>query len=242
MKKFGLIALGLVVILGIAVYMLLGNLDGLVKNTIENVGTELTGTRVQLSGVEINLGNGSATLRGLEIDNPPGYTSDYAFELDRVTVAIDLSSLSGSVIVLNEVTVEGARLNAEQKAASSNLSDILRQVHANAKTAEQAPVEEETPSEPSEIMFAVKKFVVAGTQATVLTEVQEPITAKIPDLRRNNIGSPEAGLTPAQLGDALLGALIEEVQAAAKDILADRAMEAAKDKLREKIGLPVNKR
>ena len=169
MKKFGMVALGLALILGIALYVLLGNLDGLVKNTIEKVGTQLTGTNVQLSGVDIDLGNGSATLRGLEIDNPPGYTTDYAFQLDRVTVAIDLSSLGGSVIVLNEVIVEGARLNAEQKAASSNLSDLLRQVHANTKTAEQAPTEEAPSGEPRDVRLAVRKFVFAGTQATVTT-------------------------------------------------------------------------
>jgi hypothetical protein len=244
MKKLAIAALGLVLIVGIFAYLLLDNLDALVENTIEKVGTELTGTGVHLDGTEIDLAKGSATLWGLKIDNPSGYSSDYAFLLDRVTIALDLASLKGAVIVLNEIIVKGARLNAEQRGASNNLSDLLDNIEGNTKQAE--AVEEETkedaPDETADVRLAVKKFVFADTEATVLSEGQEPVAIKVPDVRRNNIGDPRTGLTSAQLGDALLHAVIEEVQEAVKDHLAELAKEAAKDKVREKLGLPRSER
>ncbi len=54
------------------------------------MGTELTGTKVSLEGTTIDLTTGGATLQGLTIDNPRGYSSDYALYLEKVTVAIDL--------------------------------------------------------------------------------------------------------------------------------------------------------
>ncbi len=240
MKKLGLVALAVVVVIGIAVFTLLDNLDSLVKGTIEKVGTELTGTAVSLDAVAVDLGKGSASLQGLTIDNPRGYTSDYAFNLKEVTVAIDLASLKGAVIVLNEVIVRGARLNAEQKGESSNLSELLANVEANAK--ESSTETEQAPQgESADVRLALKRFVFANTKATLITEVEKPKSIKVPDVRRRNIGTPEQGLTPEQLGDALLEAVLEEVEAAVAAHIADLAKEALKDKIREEIGLPKKK-
>lgn len=239
MKKFATAALALVIVLGLAVYLLLDSLDGLVKDTIEQVGTELTGTAVTLDGVAIDLGKGSATLRGLTIANPAGYDSDYAFDLKEVTVAIDLASLKGSVIGLKEVIVRGARLNAEQKGERSNLSELLANVEASSKKTEK-PASQEPSGESDQVRLALKRFVFANTKATLLAEGQKPTIIKVPDVRRKNIGSLEQGLTPTQLGDALLQAVLEEVEAAVADYLAQLATDALKDKIREKIGLPTN--
>jgi hypothetical protein len=237
MKKFGAVALALILIIGFAAFTLLGNLDSIVEKAIEDVGTELTGTGVHLDGVEIDLGKGSATLHGLKIDNPSGYDSSYAFLLEKVSVALDIASLSGPVIILNEVTVEGARLNAEQRGDSTNLSDLLAQVKANAKPTDESATKEPS-SETADVRLALKKFIFANTEATLISEVQEPKSIKVPDVRRNNIGTPQQGLSPEQLGDALLQAVLDEVQDAVTDYLVDLAKDSAKDKLMEKIGLP----
>jgi hypothetical protein len=53
----------------------------------------LGNNRLEGAVVEIDLAKGSATLRGLQIDNPKGYDSDYAFLLSEVWIAIDIASL-----------------------------------------------------------------------------------------------------------------------------------------------------
>ena len=45
-------------------------------------------------------------------------------EMDKVAVQVEPGSLTGPVIVINEVTVDGARLTAEQKGTSTNLTQI----------------------------------------------------------------------------------------------------------------------
>ncbi|MEM1113853.1 MAG: hypothetical protein AAGI11_18210 [Pseudomonadota bacterium] len=240
MKTSKIIALvfGLVLLIGGgAVYYLLSNLDQIVEGVIEKVGTEMTGTQVSLDGVSIDLRAGRGELRGLVLANPPGYSTDYALKFSKVAVAIDPASLAGQVITLSEITVKGGELNAEQTATGNNLKDILDEVER--QTASE-PKESEAPapsSEPTDVRLYLKRFVLAGTQATVIVPEQKPAVINVPDVRRKNIGSPDKGLTPEQLGSRLLSALLEEVQDAVAKHLASLAIDAAKDKVSEKLGL-----
>lgn len=216
---------------------MLGNLDGIVKNTIEKVGTRLTGTEVSLEDVILDLGSGSVALEGLQIDNPKGYKSDFAFLLKKITVAVDTSSLSKPVIQLDEVTVEGARLNVEQHGETNNLTDLLAQVEANAKPGSNAQEQEAPPQDEPEAGFILKRFVFANTSATLISDTKGNKAIEVPDVKRSNIGDPTQGLTPEQLGDALLQAVLEEVEAAVADHLAGLAKKALKDSIRAKMGL-----
>jgi uncharacterized protein involved in outer membrane biogenesis len=237
MKKLGIIGLAAVIFIGFFTFRLLGNLDSIVEETIEKIGTELTGTRVELEGVEIDLATGSATLRGLKIENPDGYKSGHAFLLKKISVGLDLKSLSGPVIVINEVIIRGADLNVEQRGERNNLSDLLAQVEANSKKSNAGAAKEPTP-ESGDVRLALKKLVFADTQATLIGGTSENKSIKVPDVKRSNIGSPQKGLTPEQLGNALLQAVLEEVESAVSIYLADLAKQALTDKVREKIGFP----
>ncbi|MFP6792431.1 MAG: hypothetical protein VB996_04100, partial [Pseudomonadales bacterium] len=65
------IIIGFVVVLVVAVagagYYLMQNLDGIVKNLIEEVGTEVTNVQVRVREVKLNLAEGKATLSGLTV-------------------------------------------------------------------------------------------------------------------------------------------------------------------------------
>jgi hypothetical protein len=227
----------IVVVAAAALFYILQNLDDIVQDAVEDVGSDLTGTTVALDGVDIDLGSGRATLRGLEIDNPPGYASDYAFAVDTVTVDLQPSSVTGAVILIDEIAVAGARLNAEQRGAASNVSDILRNVERSAGR-ESAPAE---PGEPLAVRLALGRFAFTGTEATLSTEKYGAASLRVPDVVRRDIGDPEVGLAPEELAREILEAVLEETQDAVADHLADlakdAAREAAKDKLKEKLDL-----
>ena len=78
-------------------YYLIQNLDGIVKNMIEEVGNEVTNTRVQVREVKVSLSEGKATMSGLTVANPPGFSSEPLFTLDQISVTIDIASLTGPV-------------------------------------------------------------------------------------------------------------------------------------------------
>ena len=68
---------GVVVVLlavaGVAVYVT-QNIDGLVKSLVEQVGSDVTKTQVQVAEVKMNVSDGNGQLSGLTVANPPGFT------------------------------------------------------------------------------------------------------------------------------------------------------------------------
>ena len=236
-KVFGGILIALIAVIALVAYYLLGNLDGIIKGLIEDVGSEVTGTKVTVDGVELELSSGKGRITGLTIANPPGYTSDYAFNLSDITVGVEPSSITKPVVVISEVTIKGARLIAEQKGERTNLSDLMANIEKSSKQTEKEEAEKAPEEAATEVHLYMKKFVFADTQATVISEAKGEAALKVPDVRRQNIGNPKTGLTPEQMAEALLQAVVEEVENAVAAYLAELAKEAVERKIKEKIGL-----
>jgi hypothetical protein len=138
---------------------------------------------------------------------------------------------------LDEVAVAGARLNAEQKGAATNLSTILKNVRA--ASGEEAPPAD--PEDPADVRLSLSRFAFTDTKATLTTEQYGEASLRVPDVVRTGIGDPDTGLTPAELARQLLEAVLKEAQDAVGGALADwakdAATEAAKDKLKDRLDL-----
>jgi uncharacterized protein involved in outer membrane biogenesis len=235
-KTIGGLILGLVAVVAIGGYFFLSNLDGIIKDLVEEIGSEVTGTKVSLNSVELDLTTGKGKLKGLTIANPAGYDSDYAFKLQNISVGISPASLSGPVVVISEVKIVGAKLIAEQKGEKSNLPDILDNIK---KSSKKGDTESETPTgeEPSsDIRLMMEKFVFIKTEATLVTEKNGEKSIKIPDVRRKNIGDKNTGLSPEQLAEEVLGTVVKAVEKAVGQYLAELAGAAVEKKLTEKLG------
>jgi hypothetical protein len=234
-KVIGAIALGLIAILAIVSYLLLSNLDSIVKGVIEEVGTEVTGTAVSLNSVNINLTTGEGTLSGLTIANPKGYQSDYALALDTIAVGISPMSLTGPVIVITQIKIDGAKLITEQRGQTTNLSDLLKNMEQPGdQSAEEIEPQSNEPAT-NDVRLMMEKFDFINTEATVISEYTEQKTIKIPDIRRTNIGNKDTGLTPEELAQKLLSSVVSQVQNAVGKYLATVAADAAEEKLTEKL-------
>lgn len=234
-KVIGGLALGLIAILAVVSYFFLSNLDSIVKGIIEDVGTEVTGTAVSLSGVTIDLKTGEGKLSGLTIANPKGYKSDYALKLDTIAVGISPKSLTGPVIVITQVKIDGAKIIAEQRGQKTNLSDLLENMEKSGNQGAEKPEPQSNESSTDEVRLMMEKFVFINTEATVISEYTEQKTIKVPDIRRKNIGNKNTGLTPEELAQKLLSSVVSQVQTAAGQYLGKVAADAVEEKLTEKL-------
>jgi hypothetical protein len=94
MKRAILIGLAvLIVVVGGGVYYIWSSIDSIVKATVEEIGSEITGTRVTLRDVEIAPTNGKGTLRGFLMTNPHGFADGEAFTFDEVSITIDPTTI-----------------------------------------------------------------------------------------------------------------------------------------------------
>ena len=216
--------------IGGAIY-LRQNLDGLVKDVIEQVGSEATGTAVKVGGVELSLTDGAGSITGLSIANPAGYSPNSLFTMESIGVDIDPATLADDVIVIESIVIDGARVLAEQAGSSTNIQALMDGMSAGGDGADSGDA-----SGASGPMLAVQKIRFTNGNLNLKSDVFGERTLTLADFTLNNLGSADEGLTPDELGSEIAAGLLGQVKDAVKDNISDLAREAAKAKLKEKLG------
>lgn len=234
MNKFAITIVVILVLLagsGGAGYFLLGNINGLVKELIETVGSDSLNSDVQLAKVDIKLSKGTGHLSGLTVANPQGFSNESLFSMDGVGLSIDTSSLTKDVYVIKEISIDGAKILAEQAGRTTNLQALLDSIDSRSGSGGGSSTTE-TPN----VKLAVDKISFINGAVTLRSDVLGEKQFTLPELTMREIGTRQNGLSPNELGEAIAKALLKEVKDAVMDEVEDLAKEAAKEKLREKIG------
>ncbi|HUF73240.1 MAG TPA: hypothetical protein VMR74_10115 [Gammaproteobacteria bacterium] len=204
-------------ILAAAVYVRLPNrLEALIASSIEDYAAGATGTAAEVDSVSLSLVQRRSKITGLTVDNPSGYEAEHVLEIDTINVRIDAGSLAGSTLVLDEITVAGARLNAEQAGRSSNLTAILDHIRGT----------EQPEPAPSDDRVAIRRFALDDARMIIVSgALDEPEEVMLDPIVLTDLGQPESGLTYGEATDRILDAILASARAA----LTARVGEAASD-------------
>ncbi len=234
MNKSVGIGLVIVVLFGVlaAGYYLTQGIDGFVKTMIERVGSDATKTSVRVQEVKISLAEGSGHLGGLTIANPPGFSAANLFSMADIKVAIDTASLARDVYVIKEITVAGPSILIEQVGATTNLQTLKKGMDTGSKgagTTSNAP-------ESADTRLALNELNFTAGNVLLKSDVFGERTITLPNIALRDIGSPENGLTPEELGREIAAQLIGQVRDVVSDELKKIAREEANRKLKEKVG------
>lgn len=238
MKAFklllGLLAIVVVLAVGALIYVV-SNAGDLVERVVESEGPKLTRTDVTLGSADIELRKGRGELTDLAVANPEGYSAANALHAETLALQIEPRSVMDDVVVINEVLVQGVTITAEQKGLTTNLQELLKSVQ-QATAGPEASQEEGA----SDLRLMVERVLFSGNQLKILTEEHGEYEVELPRLELSDLGSKEQGLTPAQLGKAVLEPVLAQARQAAQERLEgelqDRAEEKLKEKAKEKLG------
>jgi hypothetical protein len=214
-----------VAIVAVALYFTLGRLDAVVKREIELRGSAMTQTAVQVGEVDISLSSGTATLRGLTIANPPGFTAPYALELGEVTVHLSVASVGFDPLIIKEIRIAAPRVTCELDAGGNTNIEVIRRAveeaaHHETTGAPPPPRPTGVPAQP-----AVKKpqqRLIIDLLALRDGEVYVDARAvggpddreKLPGFELVDIGRKEGGATPPEVGRIIITALARDVAVA----------------------------
>ena len=242
MKKLLISFVVLVAVAGVALVILVGNLDTIINGAIEGIGSELLGVPVTVQSVELDLKTGSGQISGLTIANPAGYTATNAFKMDTVRLGLDIGSLQKQPLIINELTVVNPIVELEAKEdGNSNLRTLLDNIKKNSeqtdeKAAEQQPKSEDAvPHEPAKLRF--KRLSITGVTVNAVVPGKDPATLVLPDVAMENVGGTE-GLTPAKVGSLIIGNIIgQSLKASLKKEMTEYVEEATRgmiEKLKQK--------
>lgn len=238
-----LIALGIVVVLAAAgIFYLVTNLESIVKAAIERYGSRATGTDVAVASVRIDLRGGSGAIGGIRIDNPSGFSTPRAFDLEDIAIAIDTGSVRRDPIVVESVRVSAPRVVYEiNESGKANIDVIRESLERYRKQLE--PAEEERAAGGRHVL--IRDLVIEGGEIEIRlpAPANRTYSAALPPIRLADVGG-EGGATPGELALQVLRPLAAQtVQTAARAgvrrYLGKSVEDAAKgleEKAREKVG------
>ncbi|MCR9221512.1 MAG: hypothetical protein NXI21_14905 [Alphaproteobacteria bacterium] len=217
MKKI-LIGVGaLVVVAAVAVFLLVSNLDSVVKEAIERVGPRVTQTDVTVDGVSLEIADGAAAIRGLHVGNPAGFQTPRAMDLGLVSVRLDTNSVTGDVIRIHEVVIDAPQMTYELRDGLSNFQRIQKNAEDFAARAgggqAGAASGDASAEEAGGKQLIVENLYVRNAQVGVSAPFLQgkEVSTAIPEIHLTGIGERSGGTSPAQVAAVTLDAIAERV-------------------------------
>jgi hypothetical protein len=222
---FGLLAVVAIVIVA-AIVFTRTQLDGIVASAVESYGSTATGTDVNVGSVDISVREGHGTIGKLVIDNPKGYSSDYALSIENIDVSLDLASLARAVPVVKEVVLMNAHLNAEQRGGATNITDIQRHL---------GEVDTDTADTETEGKIIIDRFLLKNGRVTLVSDaLNEPEELELADVVIDGIGRTSGGVTYGQATEAVLNPILAATRNAIENRLKSAAANAAQEEVKKK--------
>ncbi len=249
------IVLGLIAVLVIAVGIFLGfglsQINTIVKEAIEIVGTDTLKTSVKVNTVDIELLEGKGSLQGFSIANPKGFSNNSIVSVGDVGLQIDIESIPNDVKVIKEVYIDAIALRAEQKnITDTNIQALINNLESSSSGSNSSSGSSSS-SESPDVRLMIESFRIGDSSIALETEKFGGRTVKLPGYTQKNIGDKKNGLTPEQISQTIMDGLLArakkavkselenllkgELEAKAKEKI-EEAKQKAKDKLQEKLG------
>ncbi len=187
------------------VFYLYTNLGAIVKREIESYGSNLTGTTVSINRVSISPTSGEGTIEGLHIANPPGFGSGTAFELEKIHLKVDPSTITGNPIVVEKVIVASPKLHYDMGGlGKSNISTIIDNVKQSSSGADGAS-SSSSDSDDTRIVVRYLSFEGGELDADTAALLGGKFEARLPGLTMHDVGGARGG-SPGAVGKEILSA------------------------------------
>ncbi len=199
--------------------------DMIIETAIRKVGSQATGTTVEVGSFSSSLLRGRVELAGLRVANPPGYRNPDAIVFDRIVVQVRPGSLLSDVIEVDEIRVDGMRVDFEATLSGSNLTDIQKNIETFAGGSAPEQPEEAKPEAKSEAeptagegdaagkQVLIHQLVVADNSLTLSSAMlQSTLPLLLPDIRMSEVGGGQPlGETMNQMMITLMQAISQAV-------------------------------
>jgi len=180
-------------------------LDSIVKSGIEVVGSSVLGTAVTVDSVSLSPLNGQGSISGLRVENPEGFDSQYAFELDSVLVSIDVNSVFTDAAEIESIVIMQPIVTYETKISSDNIRTLLDNL------SEGDDVESDSEAaEDSAQQIIIREFRMVDSQLNFVSSiVSAPIT--LADIEIRDIGTEDGSASAANAVRVVLEELIASI-------------------------------
>lgn len=92
--------------------------DTVVRRTVEAVGAELVGAKVDVAEADVRLGDGFVTLRGLQVTNPDAPMTNL-FQADEIVADVRVRALLEKKVYVDTIAVRGVRFGTPRETSGA---------------------------------------------------------------------------------------------------------------------------
>jgi len=228
MKKILIIGAILVVaVVGVGVYVVMSQLDSVVKAAVEQIGSDATGTEVTLNEVEISPTSGSGALRGFRMTNPKGFAEGDAFKFDEVSLTIDITTVMSDPVIIKEIVIEKPEVTYAIGDNSSNVDEIQKNVNDYAGAEGADSVGGDGSSEGPKLIIENLYMRNGTVSVTAPAMTDETLSAPLPDIHLTDIGKDESGATPGEVASQAMAAIVDSAKQAVQSVDVDALLKGA---------------
>jgi uncharacterized protein involved in outer membrane biogenesis len=211
MKKWLFIGgVALVIIIGVAIFGLF-NLGPIIKTAVNTQGPKITQTDVRVDDVGVSLFSGQATLKGLLIGNPPGFSASEAIKVGSVFVNLDKKTLTQDPIVISKITVQNPEINYEHMAGTDNFQTILKNIKQSTGGKDSSPAGPDKGAKAGKKLL-IRDFELSGGKVALSALPGQSVSVNLPDIHLQNLGGNQEGIQPERAVREVLAAISKRLQ------------------------------
>ncbi|WP_269087672.1 AsmA family protein [Candidatus Reidiella endopervernicosa] len=199
--------LAIIVLAIIAFVVLVGSLDKLVEEAVEQVGTETTKSEVALDSAAISLSDAQGALNGLSIANPAGFSDKKAISIGKISLKLDPNSLTTDTIVIKEIAINSPAINYELGDKGNNFDAIKKNVQGSGSASSESSGDE------SAVKLIIENLYIRDGSVAVSSSALggKEISTKLPTIHLKDIGKESGGASPAEVAEKILTSLTNGV-------------------------------
>jgi uncharacterized protein involved in outer membrane biogenesis len=203
---------GLAAVLAVVFVTVAFSLGTIVKRGVEKIGPSATQVNVKLQNAEVWLFAWRVQLTGFVLGNPPGCRTPSSIAVGDVSVRFKPGSVFSDKLVVDSIKVKAPVITWEGGLTDNNLKKIEKNLNdyiGSSSTAPNSSAPSSSPAEP-EKKLQVNDLVITGAKLQVNTALSggRTITLSIPDIHLTDLGTGPQGITPVEVGQRALHAVL----------------------------------
>ena len=205
--------------------------DGVARAAVVSAAAGSLGVETTLDGLTLRLFEGSCSLHGLSVQNPPGFKQRPFLELDEAVLRLDTGSFFSDRIEATSLVLDGIALHLERGLAGTNYGTILD------NTKRKTRQEEAEPGEGGKT-FVLRTILIKNVAVRydfAVAGVRPGVPFVIDRIEMTDVGAKGGGATLSELFPQILREILRSVATLGTQHLPGAALDGVR-KIGEKLG------
>lgn len=247
MKTLFKIFFVIVLIIAIGSYFFFTRFDSIIKQGLEKGIPPITKTTFTIDSFSCNFLSGSGSIKNMVLGNPGKFKSPKSFSLDSIKFKIDTESAFTDVVIIKNISIDGAEIVYEMLLSGNNIQAIKNNVEASMNSMQSGATSGSSNNSDngSNKKVIIRHFSFTNAKVFLVSKFTgaNPIGFPLPDLNLTDIGGKDAGVTKQEAIDQILSQLLPLLAQTVSEnagSLGSQALEAAKGASAEGINSAVD--